>query len=128
MFLVRKKSSGQVFAAKLWNNANTPRVDLTNLAVLSELSALLKVNDGWHACDELDRGWCPIVQLHGLFLRPRGLLIEKVRLQPSAQRSRKTDQTAALVRSTASRCMQCCGTPTSAPVSTTTAEWSFSRT
>lgn len=85
VFQVRKKSSGQVFAAKLWNE-DKPQPNLTHLTVLSELSALLKVNDGWHACDELDRAWCPIVQLHGLFLRPRGLLMEEVRPHASGRR------------------------------------------
>lgn len=75
----KRGGGGQVFAAKLWTKLNIPQPNLTHLDVLSELSALLKVNDGWHACDELDRAWCPLVQLHGLFLRPRGLLMEQVR-------------------------------------------------
>ena len=79
MYKARKRSGGQVFAVKLWNELNGPQPNLTHLSVLSELSALLKVNDGWHACDELDRAWCPLVQMHGLFLRPRGLLMELVR-------------------------------------------------
>jgi hypothetical protein len=75
---VRKRNGGQVFAVKLWNDMDA-NIHLTKQKVLSELSALLKVNDGWHACDQLDRAWCPLVQLHGLFLRPRGLLMEMVR-------------------------------------------------
>ena len=69
--------SGQEFAVKLWDETRvTKQPDLTQLAVLSELSALLKIHDEWHACDELDHAWCPLVQLHGIFVEPRGLLME----------------------------------------------------
>ena len=77
---LRKRVGGAVFAAKLYKEERLSLDKLAFAGVLSELRALLRVNAGWQASDVLDDRWCPLVQLHGLFLTPQvGLLMEKAR-------------------------------------------------
>ena len=76
---MRKKAGGALCAAKLFDENKVSLNKLTFGGVLSELRALLRVNAGWQASDLLDDKWCPLVQLHGLFVWPRvGLLMENV--------------------------------------------------
>lgn len=89
---MRKKAGGARFAAKLFDEDKVSLNKLTFGGVLSELRALLRVNAGWQASDLLDDKWCPLVQLHGLFVWPRvGLLMENVRVCACAPRRSGAD-------------------------------------